>query len=68
LKIIEVLIGGVKFETVAVVLFKELGDKYLVPTTGAVITLVLLTPALVIFFVAARLVKENVMAAGMGKL
>lgn len=62
------LIGGVKLETVAVMLFKELGDKYLVPTTGAVITLVLLTPALVIFFVAARLVKENVMAAGMGKL
>lgn len=62
------LIGGVKLETVAVMLFKELGAKYLVPTTGAVITLVLLIPALVIFFIAARLVKENVMAAGMGKL
>lgn len=62
------LIGGVKLETVAVMLFKELGDKYLVPTTGAVITLVLLIPAVVIFFIAARLIKENVMAAGIGKL
>ncbi len=49
-------------------LWSYLGGEVLILPTAAVVTLILLTPMLIIFIIAERLAKDDVMAAGLGKL
>ena len=62
------MVGAPKVRTLAVQLWSYLGGEVLVLPTAAVVTLILLTPMLVIFVLAERLSKDDVMAAGLGKL
>ncbi len=62
------MVGAPKVQTLAVRLWSYLGGDVLVLPTAAVVTLLLLLPMLVIFFIAERMLKEDVMASGLGKL
>jgi ABC-type spermidine/putrescine transport system permease subunit II len=62
------MVGAPKVRTLAVQLWSYLGGEVLVLPTAAVVTFILLTPMLVIFVLAERLGKDDVMAAGLGKL
>jgi len=62
------MVGAPKVQTLAVRLWAYLGGQILVLPTAAVVTFILLIPMLVIFFVAERVMREDVMAAGLGKL
>ncbi|MGB3815323.1 MAG: ABC transporter permease [Shinella sp.] len=62
------MVGAPKVQTLAVRLWSYLGGDVLVLPTAAVVTLILLLPMLVIFFIAERMLKEDVMASGLGKL
>ncbi|WP_375451403.1 ABC transporter permease [uncultured Devosia sp.] len=62
------MVGAPKVQTLAVRLWSYLGGDVLVLPTAAVVTFILLTPMLVIFILAERLSKDDVMAAGLGKL
>ncbi|MDR3475663.1 MAG: ABC transporter permease [Devosia sp.] len=62
------MVGAPKVQTLAVRLWTYLGGQVLVLPTAAVVTFILLVPMLVIFLLAERLMKEDVMAAGLGKL
>jgi multiple sugar transport system permease protein/putative spermidine/putrescine transport system permease protein len=62
------MVGAPKVQTLAVRLWSYLGGDILVLPTAAVVTFILLTPMLVIFILAERLSKDDVMAAGLGKL
>lgn len=62
------MVGAPKVRTLAVQLWSYLGGEVLVLPTAAVVTFILLTPMLVIFVIAERLGKDDVMAAGLGKL
>jgi ABC-type spermidine/putrescine transport system permease subunit II len=62
------MVGAPKVRTLAVQLWSYLGGEVLILPTAAVVTLILLTPMLVIFVLAERLGKDDVMAAGLGKL
>jgi len=62
------MVGSPKVQTLAVRLWTYLGGEILVLPTAAVVTFILLVPMIVIFFIAERLMREDVMAAGLGKL
>lgn len=62
------MVGAPKVQTLAVRLWAYLGGQILVLPTAAVVTFILLIPMLVIFFIAERVMREDVMAAGLGKL
>lgn len=62
------MVGAPKVQTLAVRLWTYLGGQILVLPTAAVVTFLLLIPMLVIFLIAERLMREDVMAAGLGKL
>lgn len=62
------MVGAPKVRTLAVQLWSYLGGEVLILPTAAVVTFILLTPMLVIFVIAERLGKDDVMAAGLGKL
>jgi ABC-type spermidine/putrescine transport system permease subunit II len=62
------MVGSPKVQTLAVRLWTYLGGQVLVLPTAAVVTFLLLIPMLIIFLIAERLMKEDVMAAGLGKL
>jgi multiple sugar transport system permease protein/putative spermidine/putrescine transport system permease protein len=62
------MVGSPQVQTLAVRLWTFLGGQILVLPTAAVVTFILLLPMLVIFFIAERLMREDVMAAGLGKL
>jgi len=62
------MVGAPKVRTLAVQLWSYLGGEVLVLPTAAVVTFILLTPMLVIFVIAERIGKDDVMAAGLGKL
>lgn len=62
------MVGAPKVRTLAVQLWSYLGGEVLILPTAAVVTLILLTPMLVIFILAERMSKDDVMAAGLGKL
>lgn len=62
------MVGAPKVRTLAVQLWSYLGGEVLILPTAAVVTFILLTPMLVIFILAERLGKDDVMAAGLGKL
>lgn len=62
------MVGAPKVRTLATQLWSYLGGEALVLPTAAVVTFILLVPMLVIFVLAERLSKDDVMAAGLGKL
>lgn len=62
------LVGAPKVQTLAVRLWSFLGGQILVLPTAAVVTFLLLLPMLILFIAAERLMREDVMAAGLGKL
>ena len=62
------LVGAPKIQTLAVRLWSYLGGQILVLPTASVVTFLLLLPMLVIFIAAERLMREDVMASGLGKL
>lgn len=62
------LIGAPKVQTLAVRLWTYLGGDVLVLPTAAVVTFILLVPMLILFLITERLTRDDVMAAGLGKL
>jgi multiple sugar transport system permease protein/putative spermidine/putrescine transport system permease protein len=62
------MIGAPRVQTLAVRLWSYLGGDVLVIPTASVVTLILLVPMMVIFFLAERVMKDDVMASGLGKL
>lgn len=62
------MVGAPKVRTLATQLWSYLGGEALVLPTAAVVTFLLLVPMLLIFVLAERLSKDDVMAAGLGKL
>ncbi|KAA0692054.1 ABC transporter permease subunit [Neorhizobium sp. P12A] len=62
------MVGAPKIQTLAVRLWSYLGGQIVVLPTAAVVTFLLLIPMLAIFLLTERLMKEDVMAAGLGKL
>jgi ABC-type spermidine/putrescine transport system permease subunit II len=62
------MVGAPRIQTLSVRLWSYLGGDVLVLPTAAVVTFLLLLPMLVIFLLAERVMKEDVMAAGLGKL
>lgn len=62
------MVGAPQVQTLAVRLWSYLGGQVLVIPTAAVVTFLLLVPMLILFIIAERLMKDDVMAAGLGKL
>ncbi len=62
------IIGSPFVQTLPVVLWGYLGGRVMVFPTAAVVTFILLVPTLIVFFLAERVLRDDVMAAGMGKL
>lgn len=62
------MVGAPQVQTLAVRLWSYLGGDVLVLPTASVVTLILLVPMLVIFIIVERVMKDDVMAAGLGKL
>jgi ABC-type spermidine/putrescine transport system permease subunit II len=62
------MIGAPRVQTLAVRLWSYLGGDILVLPTAAVVTFILLMPMIIIFLLAERFNRDNVMAAGLGKL
>jgi multiple sugar transport system permease protein/putative spermidine/putrescine transport system permease protein len=62
------MVGAPQVQTLAVRLWSYLGGDILILPTASVVTLILLVPMMVIFFIAERLMKDDVMASGLGKL
>lgn len=62
------IIGAPFVQTLPVILWTYLGGRVIVFPTAAVVTFLLLLPMLVIFFLAERILRDDVLAAGMGKV
>ena len=62
------IVGAPFVQTLTTKLWAFLGGQLIIFPSAAVVTFALMVPTLIIFFVAERFAKENVMAAGMGKL
>jgi multiple sugar transport system permease protein/putative spermidine/putrescine transport system permease protein len=62
------MIGAPRVQTLATKLWSYLGGELLVFPTASVVTFLLLAPTVVIFFIAQRIVRDEELAAGMGKL
>lgn len=62
------IIGAPFVQTLPVVLWTYLGGRVIVFPTAAVVTFLLLAPMLIIFFLAERVLRDDVLAAGMGKV
>lgn len=62
------MVGAPKVQTLSVRLWNYLGGEVLVLPTAAVVTLILLVPMLILFIATERLSRDDVMAAGLGKL
>ena len=62
------IVGSPMVQTLTTKLWSFLGGQLIIFPSAAVVTFALLVPTLIIFFLAARFAKDDVMAAGMGKL
>jgi ABC-type spermidine/putrescine transport system permease subunit II len=62
------IVGSPFVQTLPIKLWSFLGGQLIVFPNAAVVTFVLIVPMLVIFFLAERFLKEDVLAAGMGKV
>lgn len=61
------VIGTPNYQTIPTILFSFLGQRFVRPVAAAV-SLLLLVPNLVLLFIADRMVKEDVMSQGYGRL
>lgn len=62
------IVGSPFVQTLPIRLWSFLGGQLIVFPSAAVVTFILIVPMLVIFFLAERFLREDVLAAGMGKL
>lgn len=63
------IIGSPAIQTLTIKLWASLGGKVMIFPNAAVVTFILLTPTVVIFFLADRAMRnDRALAAGMGKL
>ena len=62
------IVGAPLVQTLPIRLWKFLGGQLIIFPNAAVVTFLLIVPMLLIFFLAERILKEDVLAAGMGKL
>lgn len=62
------MVGAPAVQPLAVRLWSYLGGDILVLPTAAVVTLILLIPMIAVFVLTERITREDVMAAGLGKL
>jgi ABC-type spermidine/putrescine transport system permease subunit II len=62
------IVGSPAVQTLTTKLWSFLGGQLIIFPSAAVVTFALLVPTLLIFFIASRFAKDDVMAAGMGKL
>lgn len=62
------IIGSPFVQTLPVILWTYLGGRVIVFPTAAVVTFILLLPMLVVFFLAERVLRDDVLASGMGKV
>lgn len=62
------MVGAPRIQTIATRLWSFLGGELIIFPTAAVVTFILLVPTVIIFFVAQRLIRDEDLAAGMGKL
>ncbi|MCX5496384.1 ABC transporter permease [Kaistia dalseonensis] len=62
------IVGAPLVETLPIRLFFYLDGSGIRFTSAAVVSLILLAPVLVIFVIAGRIMRDDVMASGMGKL
>jgi multiple sugar transport system permease protein/putative spermidine/putrescine transport system permease protein len=62
------IVGAPLVETLTIKLYSFVGGRVVRFPSAAVITLILLMPTIVVFFLAERFTREGALAAGMGKL
>lgn len=62
------IIGSPFVQTLPVILWTYLGGRIIAFPTAAVVTFLLILPMLIIFFLAERILRDDVLAAGMGKV
>lgn len=62
------LVGAPQVQPLAVRLWSYLGGDILVLPTASVVTFILLAPMIVVFIITERITREDVMAAGLGKI
>lgn len=62
------IVGAPIVQTITVKLWSYLGGKLIIFPNAAVLTFILIMPMVIIFFLAERFLREDVLAAGMGKL
>ena len=62
------MVGAPQVQPLAVRLWSYLGGEILVLPTAAVVTFLLLGPMIIVFVITERITREDVMAAGLGKL
>jgi len=62
------IIGSPFVQTLPVILWTYLGGAGIIFPNAAVVTFILLVPMLVVFFLAGRVLRDDVLASGMGKL
>ncbi len=62
------VIGSPFVQTLPVILWTYLGGAGIIFPNAAVVTFILLVPMLIVFFLAGRVLRDDVLASGMGKL
>ena len=62
------IVGSPFVQTLTLKLWAYLGGQLIIFPNAAVVTFVLMVPTVIIFFVAERFARDDVLAAGMGKL
>ncbi len=62
------IVGSPDIRTLPVLLFAYLGGRSVIFTYAAVVTIVLLVPTIALLFVAERALKQEYLAAGLGKM
>lgn len=62
------IIGSPFVQTLPVILWNYLGGRGIIFPNAAVVTFILLVPMLIVFFLAGRVLRDDVLASGMGKL
>jgi multiple sugar transport system permease protein/putative spermidine/putrescine transport system permease protein len=62
------IVGSPFVQTLPIKLWSFLGGQLIIFPNAAVVAFILMLPMVIIFFIAERFLKEDVLAAGMGKL
>ena len=61
------VVGMPRVQTLPILLWSYLGGRSSIWTYGAVVSLVMLAPTVILLFVAERVLKQEYLAAGFGK-